>query len=465
MLFLLGYPSALTALMSYGWGLLLGHGNSTTPTFHRMGHAHCVAATGTTRTSQRFLQETKVSDPQDDLERLLADILDDSKPLPSITQVIDSTKAEGAMASAGVHIEIEEKLPRCDWCKDETTVPTHGGRIPCPQCQPEAAPQPEVTQVCNEPASEPSVLIPIPSFTSADMAKVMDIRNFASLVTLNTSRWHAKVKDRQASRDAAHAAGAVDAAFETRKRLLVGADDTLKAIHRTIDEARAAHYEMTLPWTTTGLNDVGKRAGGRLLPNTLFFEYTQVMADKKKAMDAALNTFVPLYPQLVQQARSKLGTRFDPSEYPVASAIRSHFQLAFDFMPIPAGTDFKGLPQQQLNTLAQHLNTNTQRMMENAMQDVWVRLHKVVGHMAERLSSPDKMFHSTLVENIRDVVRLLGHLNVTSDPRIDSLRQKVEKLLCPHDAKDLREKATLRTQVAAHAQSILAEMDKIGSTP
>lgn len=390
----------------------------------------------------------------EDLERLLADILDDSKPLPTTTQMVDSTKVEGAFASAGVLAGIEDAHIMVQDLK--TAGATQKDFAEALIKEPNTAPGPEVAQVCNTP------LIPIPTFTSADMAEVMDIRNFASLVTLNTSRWHAKVKDRQASKDAATAAGAVNEAFETRKRLLVGADDLLKAIHRSIDEARAAHYDMTLPWTTTGLSDVGKRSGGRLLPNTLFFEYTQVMADKKKAMEAALAQFEPEYPKLVQQAKVKLGTRFDPAEYPVASAIRSHFQLAFDFMPIPAGTDFKGLPAQQLSTLANHLNANTQRMTENAMQDVWVRLYKAVGHMAERLSSADKMFHATMVDNIRDVVRLLAHLNVTKDQRIDDLRAKVDKHLCTHDAKTLRENAVLRTTVGAQAVSIVQLMDKIG---
>src|SRR5690606_31726386 len=62
------------------------------------------------------------------------------------------------------------------------------------------------------------VAIPLPEFTSDEIADSIDIRNFATLVTLNTARWHAKVKDRKAAKVAADASGADDAAFEARKR-------------------------------------------------------------------------------------------------------------------------------------------------------------------------------------------------------------------------------------------------------
>jgi hypothetical protein len=300
----------------------------------------------------------------------------------------------------------------------------------------------------------------MPTFTAADFASTMDIRNFATLVTLNTARWHAKVKDRQASKDAAFVSEAEEGAFETRKHLLGGANAALKAIHKAIDEARAAHYEMTLPWTTTSMQDIGRRTGGRLLPNTLFVEYTTVMATKKQQMLDALSKFEPEYPTLIQAAKKKLGKRFDFREYPNVSSIRTHFDLSFDFEPIPKGDDFKGLPQVQLDALARKINDNTQKQAENAMQEVWKRLHEAVSRMAERLSSPDKLVHDTLVQNIRDVARLLAHLNVTQDAKVEALRKKVEKHLCQHEPKVLRTNQTIRTQVGAHAASIIQEMDK-----
>ena len=449
----------------------------------------------------------------DDVESLLADILDDEKPLPTpvkqpkaapaVTprpvaktpsdddlldalfsdptplQVAEATEigAEMALADAGMN-EAEpevtqrvteeqpaQELDEIDQLLGLTTVSS-----PVPASDP--APMKGVAKVLHkaidsifsdsEEREEGAQVQPLvmPTFTADDFASTMDIRNFATLVTLNTARWHAKVKDRQAGKDAATVNEADAGAFEVRKRLLAGADSLLKTIHKAIDEARAAHYEMTLPWTTTSMQDIGRRTGGRLLPNTLFVEYTTVMAQKKQQMTDALNKFLPEYPKLVEAAKKNLGKRFDAREYPNPSSISSHFDLSFDFQPIPKGDDFKGLPQVQLDALARKINDNTQKQAENAMQEVWMRLYDVVSKMAERLSSPDKLFHNTLVQNVRDTARLLAHLNVTHDAKVEALRKKVEKHLCQHDPKVLRENQTIRMQVAAHAQSIIDEMNK-----
>lgn len=304
--------------------------------------------------------------------------------------------------------------------------------------------------------------IPMPKFTSKELAASFDIRNFATLVRLETARWHAKAKDKGAAADVAKANEADETAFVVQKNLLAGADEALQRIHKALDKARAKHYELTLPWTTKKIDDTGRRSGSRLLPNTLFFEYTKEMATCKDEMVAALEAFVPAYPELIKQAKKKLGQRFNPAEYPNADSIRQHFDLSFDFQPIPAGDDFKGLPDQQLNALANSINRKTEQMMEGAMQDVWVRLYEAVSHMAERLGSPDKSFHYTLVDNVREVTRLLKHLNVTQDKNVERIRLLLDKHVTPHDAQELREKAELRTRVGGHCKSIVDAMNKLG---
>lgn len=421
-----------------------------------------------------------------DLESLLSDILDDSKPLPTgatpaptpmeVAQAAD-VQSEMALADADPEdvlagilngdapptvtqsvTEIKEDLAaRID--EDTATEDTIANAL-SEAADAMGVPAGIFTDTADREEGAEITPLKMPTFAPADFASTIDIRNFATLVTLNTARWHAKVKDRQAGKDAATANDADQGAFEVRKKLLAGNDALLKAIHKAIDEARASHYDMTLPWSTTSMNDVGRRTGGRLLPNTLFVEYTTVMAQKKQQMLDALNKFEPKYAELVEASRKQLGKRFDAREYPNVSSIRGHFDLSFDFQPIPKGDDFKGLPRAQLDALARKINDNTQQMAENAMQEVWMRLHEVVSKMAERLGSPDKVFHDSLVQNVRDTARLLAHLNVTDDVKVEALRKKVERHLCAHDPKELRSNAVTRTTVAAHAKSIIEEMNK-----
>jgi len=411
-----------------------------------------------------------------DLDSMLADILDDSKPLPTITTTVKEdvreTTLEGTLPEGQVmpgsaedidslfDMELPEAKPEvnCQLIPD-----TIAGQLDAfPASMPEA---PEPVEAAPDTTDYTLPPIPVPTFTTDEIAAALDLRNFATMTTLNTKRWHARVKDRKVGHDIAVANDADEAAFETRKKLLAGADELLKAIHKAIDTARAKYYEMTLPWTTTGIEDVGRRSGARIMPNTQFFEFITAMGECKAQMEAALDKFVPAYPMLIQEAKKKLGRRFDITEYPHEQVIRSHFALSFDFQPIPQGDDFKGLPDAQCQALANALQGKTKQMVENAMQDLWVRAGEAIGRMAERLSHPDKLFHYTLVDNVRTVANQLKHLNVTGDQRIRDLQQYVETYLCGHEVDELRKNPTLRATTGAHAQSAIEKMQALAKAP
>jgi hypothetical protein len=418
-----------------------------------------------------------------DLDAMLASILEDAKPAPAVTITPPKgvTVAQDEPAPLPV-VEIplpstmgpalkEPEVPTLPVTEaperslDELFKAEFPAPMEIPETLPAVAEEPEAPNLQpfadTSERTDPSYMPPaigMPEFTTDEIAATLDLRNFATMTTLNTKRWHAKAKDRQAAKNASLATGASEDAFETRKRLLVGADEKLKRIHKAIDAARAKYYEMTLPWTTTGLDDVGRRSGARIMPNTQFFEFITEMGKHKGEMIAALDDFVPAYPSLVEQAKGNLKGSFDATEYPNAESIRHHFDLSFDFQPIPQGGDFKGLPDAQCQALADALAGKTKKMLENAMQDLWTRIHENVGRMAERLSHPDKLFHYTLVENVQSVARQLKHLNVTGDARIEDLRQYIEKHLCQHDVEELRKNPVLRAQTGAHAQEVLAKM-------
>ena len=324
----------------------------------------------------------------------------------------------------------------------------------------------DLTQVCKEHVFADTVeatVIKLPTFCDDELADSIDIRNFATLVTLNCQRWHAKVKDNKAAKDAADKAGASPEAFEARKRLLAGCDDELKAVHKEIDTARTEHYRLTMPWSTVGINDVGKRAGGRLMPNTLFLEYTTTMAKCKANMEAKLALFETKYPSLIAIAQQKLGTAFNPAEYPNPSSIRQHFNLSFDFHPIPIGEDFKGLQQAQTEQLSAALKRKTRIMLENAMQDVWKTLYETVQHAHAKLSTPGAMFQGSLIEKLRDQSKLMGHLNATMDKNIAQVANLISGDLIKYDPKDIRKDDALRKRLADYAGKIVKFMEGVAN--
>ena len=67
-------------------------------------------------------------------------------------------------------------------------------------------------------------------------------------------------------------------------------------------------------------------------------------------------------------------------------------------------------------------------------------------------------FRDSLVENVREIVRLAPALNLMDDPRIAELCADIERTLAVHDPDQLRSSAALRESVAEEADAILRRM-------
>lgn len=342
------------------------------------------------------------------------------------------------------------------------------------EATPVQEPEPEAEEVTTVVTSDPSLKVDmsawseevedsdelsLPSFTDQDLMEAIDVRNFGTLVTLTNRRWHAKKKDRNAALDAAKAAGAAKEAFESHKRLLTGCDEKLKAVHKCIDDARNTHYEMTMPWSTIGVNDHGKRQGGRLLPNTRFFDYVEAMGKYKADMDTKLDEFVDAYPDLIAMVQQKLGRAFDTTDYPKPSVIREYFTLEFDFEPIPSSSDYVGLQEAQAEKLGHALRKKTQQRLENALQDAWAKVYRDVSHAASVLGDPNKSFQKSTIDKLRAHAENLRHCNVTMDKRVEQVRHLIETTLTSHDAKAIREDDVLRRDIAEKAKAVQQVME------
>jgi hypothetical protein len=302
--------------------------------------------------------------------------------------------------------------------------------------------------------------VSFPTFTNESIAAELDIRNFATLCKLKVRKWVGRKRDKAAAKKAESDHGSVDGTYTSYKKLFAGTEDKLKAVNSVLDSARTRHYQMTLPWSTTGMDDSGRRDGPRLMPNTLFMEYISEMANAKQTMLAKFAELRQAYPQLLIEAQRNLGSAFIPTDYPTPDELEQLFSLEFEFAPIPDGMDFKGLPAQQASKLAAKLTAARNKCLEGACRDVWSRAHDVVAKMAERLGDPKHMFHDTLVTNVRETADLLRHMNPTSDANIETIRQRMQGDLCRFDASVLREDLSKRALVAQLARDILNEMEK-----
>lgn len=272
----------------------------------------------------------------------------------------------------------------------------------------------------------------------------MSLQDKAMLITLSVSCWTARKQDKKVAAEVEAAHNARDAG---RYNKLLIDKVHLDPLTSYAGAVRQYHYKMTLPWMDNG---------ARLLPSKLFLEYSQELRKMQSEYERLVDVLIQDYPRLVQEARQRLGTMFDPEDYPDVSDIRSKFSVETDIMPVPAGADFRvDVADSERQRIQESISARVAQRQATAIADAWARIREVVGNVAARLSTPKPIIRDSLIENTEELTRLLPGLNVNDDPTMADVCQRIiTNLLVSPDV--LRRSMTVRRRVAADAQSILA---------
>lgn len=279
---------------------------------------------------------------------------------------------------------------------------------------------------------------------------IQNIHSRAMLASLNVSTWTARKYDRKVTAEVNASHAASKDAGRYNKRLLPGDAPSYRELMGAAAEARSQHYKQTLPWSDEGW---------RLLPSANYVQYTDAIRAARARFDNALSAFVADYPTLRDAARVTLNGMYLEDDYPHERLLGRKFSIKTEFSPVPASGDFRlDLPEHQIDEIREATDSRVQAAIQDAMRDAWNRLFESVSHIYERLSDPKAIFRDSLITNARELVDVLGRLNVSQDPELERMRSTVLTSLTRHEANELREDETLRTQTAKSADDILATM-------
>ncbi len=222
----------------------------------------------------------------------------------------------------------------------------------------------------------------------------------------------------------------------------------LADISSAANALRKFHYTRTLQW-----NDGGQR----IMPSKLFFEYREEMAKYKQAFNDAVKDFLAKYPQLMQDARVRLGSLYRPEDYPDASSLYALFDVELKIMPMPDAADFRiDIAQEIQDEIRAEITQTIAARQADAVKDCWARMREVVGRIADQCSKEKPIIRESLMENASDLVKVLGGLNITNDPQISAAEAELRRLIVP--AEQLRSSPTTRAEAARVARELLERM-------
>lgn len=277
----------------------------------------------------------------------------------------------------------------------------------------------------------------------------MSITTSAMIVTLNVSCWTARKQDKQVTAEVDKIHNAKDAG---RYNKLLVDKAHLDPLLSHAGKIRNEHYKLTLPWMDNG---------GRLLPSKLFLDWRDALDKLRSEYDDLIDTFISRYEsELVPGARARLGTMYNPEDYPPSSELRRKFSVDFDIMPVPSGNDFRvEIDETERQRIQDEISDRLEQRQKEAMAAAWDRVRECVSTIYDRTSAEKPRIHNSLMDNAQELVRLLPGLNVANDPALTAITEAIAQRLIVNTM-SLRDSAINRKVIAKHAQEILARIPK-----
>jgi hypothetical protein len=281
----------------------------------------------------------------------------------------------------------------------------------------------------------------------------------AMLVSVSISQWSARKLDKRVTDETNRKYNAADNAGRYNKLLIES--ERLAKITAIVSAARALHYSMTMPWADDG---------PRILPNKLFVKFSESFRTLKREFEAAADEFAVGYPGFVAERKIALNGLFNESDYPDASEIRNKFHLEMSLLPFPDADDFRAeLDADTVADIKREIAETSSHAIGDAMRHTARQIVETVGRMASKLKEykpgegkekAEGVFRNSLVENVRELANLLPAFNLTEDPKLAAITDRIAKELCAENASDLRKNDTARESVAKSADEIVAAVSQ-----
>ena len=283
----------------------------------------------------------------------------------------------------------------------------------------------------------------------------MSIASSSILVELNISVWTANKLDKRVTDSVLVSNGAMSAdAGQFRKNLMAGTT-IRKDIADFAASCRLWHNTTSLPWADRG---------ARLLPTSLFLDYKTEANRRKAQFDHMVEHFLREYPTLQAQAQQHLGALYNPDDYPSVEAVAEKFGFKMVFTPLPEAGDFRlDVANEDLEELRKQYDNSLNARLNEAMQSQWDKLHDMLTRMSDKLVEPEgedkRRWHDTFISNAHEMCKMLTHLNVAKDPKLEEARLKLERAIHGVDIDDIKDDEFKREEVKSKLDAILKDYE------
>jgi len=289
--------------------------------------------------------------------------------------------------------------------------------------------------------------------------EIPSIAHAAVLVRFRATSWAARLKDKQATRNAEIASNASRGAANLTKNLLVDCDE-LRAIRLYISTVRDIHRSMSMPWGDDG---------ERLVPTAQYPKYLSKMTEYQDEFHILVDNFMAVYDWKIIDTQVKLGAMFNRDEYPSTIDVRAKFsfQLSYDMLADGGNTgDWRlDLPHEQMSELRNSARDGYFNNIKGAMDSVWHRTHETLTTLVRQLDVNEEGKGNKLYDSVFDraveLVAMMGTCNVTGDSQMEAMRRKLEDTLHGLNLDQIKNSPSLREDTRSKLTAAIAALPSL----
>ena len=248
--------------------------------------------------------------------------------------------------------------------------------------------------------------------------------------------------------------------FDAQGQFLSAGKKLLDTKHNAFRAVTAIRTKITEYWR--GLTLPFPEAGVRLIKHDQVEGFDQQMADFKSELEDAVRNLDRCFGELKQAAAQRLGSLFNPADYP--ETLAGLFGVSWDYPNIEPPDYLIGVSPELYRQEQERVRARFEDAVQLAEQAFLDEFAKVVAHLSERISSTNedgtpKVFRDSAIDNLCNFFERFRSLNVRSNQQLDELVVQAQRAVRGVAAQDLRDSQSIRQEVVTQLAQVQNSLD------
>jgi len=237
------------------------------------------------------------------------------------------------------------------------------------------------------------------------------------------------------------------------KRLLDSGHPTMKLLGNIRNRMLGTWRGLTLPFV---------EAGTRLIPRQLVGEFESRMTMLKDELASAVDELQQEWPKLKESASARLGTLFNPDDYP--DNLEELFAVSWSYPETSVPSYLMAIDPGVYRREAARVAEKFEQAVELAELGFVEEFSKLVSHLTERLTDTDgerKIFRDSSLESLREFFQRFRQMRLggRAEEQLEELVAQAQQIVSGVVSQDLRDSSTLRQSVASDLARVGAELE------